>query len=101
VAVGTGGVLAEAIRDVSLALAPIGDDEALMILHEGVRARLLAGVRGRPACDDAPLIAAIIALGDLIATCPRVIEVDVNPMIASGARAVAVDAIVIVGDTVC
>ena len=97
VAVGTGGILAEAIRDVSLALAPVGADEALMILREGLRARLLAGVRGRPTCDDAPLIAAIMAVGDLIAACPRVVEVDVNPLIASSTRAVAVDALVILG----
>src|SRR5206468_1142698 len=37
VAVGTGGILAEAIRDVSLALAPVGADEARMILRAGVR----------------------------------------------------------------
>jgi hypothetical protein len=99
VAVGTGGILAEAIRDVSLALAPVGADEARAILHEGLRARLLAGVRGRPACDDAPLIRAIVAVGDLIATCPRVVEIDVNPVIAAASRAVAVDALLILADT--
>ena len=98
VAVGTGGILAEAIRDVSLALAPVSAEEARAILHEGVRARLLAGVRGRPACDDTPLIEAIIAVGALIASSPRVIEIDVNPVIASATRTVAVDALVILGD---
>ena len=99
VAVGTGGILAEAIRDVSLALAPIGAAEARAILHEGLRARLLDGVRGRPACDEAPLIGAIVAVGDLISTAPRVIEIDVNPVIAAGGRAVAVDAVVILAES--
>jgi acetyltransferase len=98
VAVGTGGILAEAIGDVALALAPVGADEARALLHQGVRGRLLAGVRGRPACDDAPLVDAIVAVGGLIATCPRVVEIDVNPVIASSTRAVAVDALVILGD---
>ena len=98
VAVGTGGVLAEAVRDVSLALAPLDREEARAILRDGVRARLLAGVRGRPACDDAPLVEAIVAIGHLIAGTPRVVEIDVNPVIAAGPRAVAVDALVIVGD---
>jgi acetyltransferase len=98
VAVGTGGVLAEAVRDISLALAPVSADEVRSILHEGLRSRLLAGVRGRPACDETPLIDAMIAIGELMAAAPRVIEIDLNPVIASGARAVAVDAVVILGD---
>ena len=98
VAVGTGGVLTEAVRDVSLALAPVAADEARVILRVGLRSRLLAGVRGRPACDDAPLVDATVAIGGLIAAAPRIIEIDVNPVIASGPRAIAVDALVIVGE---
>jgi acetyltransferase len=98
VAVGTGGTLTEAVRDVSLALAPVSADEARAILGEGLRARLLAGVRGRPACDEAPLIAAIVGIGELMAAAPRVIEVDVNPVIAAGASAIAVDAVIIMGE---
>jgi acyl-CoA synthetase (NDP forming) len=99
VAVGTGGILAEAVRDVSLALAPLASDEARAILRDGLRSRLLAGVRGRPACDDAPLVEIIVAIGELIAAAARVVEIDVNPVIAAGARAVAVDAVVIVGES--
>jgi acyl-CoA synthetase (NDP forming) len=98
VAVGAGGVLAEVVRDISLALAPVGAGEARSILHEGMRSRLLAGVRGRPACDETPLVDAMVAIGDLMAAAPRAIEIDLNPVIASGARAVAVDAVVILGD---
>jgi len=99
VAVGTGGILTEAVRDVSLALAPVGPDEARAIVGEGPRARLLAGVRGRPACDVAPLIEAIVGIGELMAAAARVIEVDVNPVIAAGATAIAVDALLILGET--
>ena len=59
----------------------------------------LARVRGRPACDVAPLIEAIVGIGELMAAEARVIEVDVNPVIAAGATAIAVDALVILGDT--
>lgn len=95
VAVGTGGTLTEAIGDISLALAPVGPDEARAILREGLRARLLAGLRGRPPAEDAPLIEAIRAIADLIATSPRVLEIDVNPIIAAGPQAIAVDAVII------
>jgi hypothetical protein len=98
VAVGTGGILAESVRDISLALAPVGADEARAILRDGVRARLLAGVRGRPACEDSPLVEAIVGIGDLMAAAPRVIEIDVNPVIAAGPHAVAVDGLIILGD---
>jgi succinyl-CoA synthetase beta subunit len=98
VAVGTGGILTEAIKDTSLALAPVGQDEARAILREGIRARLLAGLRGRPPAEDPALIEAIVGIGDLIATYPRVHEVDVNPIITAGPQAIAVDAVIILGD---
>lgn len=41
---------------------------------------------------------AIRSIGDLIAAEPRVVEIDVNPLIAAGADVVAVDALVIVAD---
>jgi acetyltransferase len=100
VAVGVGGVLTEVVRDVSWRLAPLDREEARLMLHEGARERLLAGPRGLPACDDEPLLAALIAVGELLCAESRVLEVDLNPVIAAGPRAVAVDALVIVGDHV-
>lgn len=95
VAVGTGGTLTEAIRDLSLALAPVGPDEARAILREGLRGRLLAGLRGRLPAEDPPLIEALVGIGDLIAGAPRVLEIDVNPIIAAGPHAIAVDAVIV------
>src|SRR5438094_509127 len=96
-AVGTGGILAEVIGDVSFRLAPVDADEACAMLREGARERLLAGPRGLPACDAGPLAEIIVAVSDVMCVEPRVQEVDVNPVIAAGASAVAVDALVIVG----
>jgi acyl-CoA synthetase (NDP forming) len=98
VAIGTGGILTEAIRDISVALAPIAPEEARTILRDGLRPRLLAGLRGRPPAEDFPLIEAILGVADLIATVPRVLEIDINPIIAVGDRAVAVDAVMILSD---
>lgn len=100
VAAGTGGVLTEVIRDVSWRLAPLDREEARRMLHEGARERLLAGPRGLPACDDEPLLATLVAVGELLCAEPRVLEVDLNPVIAAGPRAVAVDALVIMGEPV-
>jgi acyl-CoA synthetase (NDP forming) len=97
VAFGTGGVLAEVVRDVAFGLAPIADDEVEELLGEGPRARLLAGARGRPPVERAAVSAAIKAVGDFLTVEARVLEVDLNPVIAAGPDVVAVDAIVIVG----
>jgi acyl-CoA synthetase (NDP forming) len=99
VAVGLGGVFAEVIRDVSFRLAPVDEAEARTMLREGARVRLLAGPRGLPACEDAPLACLAVAVSEFICAEPRVQEVDLNPVIAAGADAVAVDAVVVVGDT--
>lgn len=98
VAAGVGGVLSEVIRDVSWRLAPLDREQAQLMLREGTRERLLAGPRGLPACEDEPLVAALIAVSELMCAEPRILEVDLNPVIAAGPGAVAVDALVFVGD---
>ena len=98
VVLGTGGVLTEVVQDASVRLAPLADDEAAAMLDEGARPRLLAGPRGLPAVERGPLVALAQAVGDLIAAETRVLEIDINPVIAAGARLVAVDALVIAGD---
>ncbi|MBI4610179.1 MAG: acetate--CoA ligase family protein [Candidatus Rokubacteria bacterium] len=95
VAVGTGGLLAEAVQDVSIALAPLGSAEAREILGQGLRARLLQGSRGMPGCDAEPLVRILVAVGQLLAAYPRIAELDLNPVIARGDRAVGVDALLI------
>src|SRR5262249_58714842 len=79
---GLGGVLAELLRDVSLALAPLDAREARAMLGEGRRAALLGGFRGQPACDESALVAALTGVGELLAEHPAIVELDVNPLIA-------------------
>jgi acyl-CoA synthetase (NDP forming) len=96
VALGTGGVLAEVVGDVSFRLAPIDDDDVREMLGEGLRPRLLAGPRGLPAVSAGAVARLLHAVARLIVSEPRVAEIDVNPVIAAGDRAVAVDALVVV-----
>jgi acetate---CoA ligase (ADP-forming) len=98
VVVGAGGVLTEVLRDVSVRLAPLDDGEAEAMLSEGARPRLLAGPRGLPPVAPGVLVGVIHAVGGLIAAEPRIVEIDVNPLIAAGDDVVAVDALVIVGE---
>ena len=65
------------------------------MLAEGARPRLLAGPRGFRAVDPGALARTIVAVAALIAAEPRIVEIDVNPLIAAGTDIVAVDALVI------
>jgi acetyltransferase len=98
VLVGTGGFLAEAIRDVSLALAPLDLASAAALVGEGLRRRLVLGYRGLPRWEPQTVASVLCAIGRLLGDYPGVREVDVNPLLARGAEAVAVDALVLVGE---
>lgn len=90
--VGLGGVLAEALRDVAFALAPLTADRALDLLR-GLRAGvLLDGVRGRPAVDVAAAAAAVEAITTFAAAHPEIAELEVNPLLVSPRGALALDA---------
>ncbi len=97
VAAGVGGIFAEVMREVGVRLAPLEEQEARALLREGARGRLLAGPRGLPACDEDPLVEMLLGVGDLMVAEPCVREVDLNPVIAAGPRAVAVDVLLIAG----
>ena len=92
---GTGGILTEALGDVSLRLAPLGPTGAREMLKEGLKGRLLQGVRGMPPCDPEPLVKILLAASRLLTDHPRIVELDLNPVIATGRKALAVDALLI------
>jgi acyl-CoA synthetase (NDP forming) len=93
---GLGGVMAEVVRDVSVRLAPINPADARAMLTEGRRAVILGGYRGAAAVDEAMLADIIVGVGNLLADHEAIAELDVNPLIASRGRLVAVDALVLI-----
>ena len=96
---GLGGVLVEALRDVSFRLAPFDEAEAHRMI-DSIRARpVLDGWRGTPAADLDALAAALIALSHFAAAAGDHLEsVDINPFVVlpRGQRAVALDAVLVV-----
>jgi acetyltransferase len=96
VLVGLGGVLAELLRDVSIGLAPLALDDARAMIVEGRRAELVRGYRGAAAVDEGLLAEILVGVGDLLVERPTIAELDLNPLIASRGRIVAVDALVLV-----
>ncbi|MFF4397475.1 acetate--CoA ligase family protein [Streptomyces sp. NPDC001480] len=89
--VGLGGVLAEALRDVVFALAPVPADRALRLLRGLRTAALLDGVRGRPAVDIAAAAAAVETITAFAAAHPEIAEIEVNPLLVRPDGVLALD----------
>ena len=95
VVVGLGGVLTEVLDDVAIRLAPVDRETALGMLAELRGARILDGVRGSSPVDRGAVADLIVALARLGDRRSDIVEVDLNPVIASAKGAVAVDALVV------
>jgi acyl-CoA synthetase (NDP forming) len=92
VACGTGGVLVELIRDVSVRLTPISPREARSMIDELRTAPLLAGYRGSPERDVAALADVIVRVGALVDDLPQIQELDLNPVLVHERGVTVVDA---------
>ena len=98
VTVGLGGVLAEVLDDVAVALAPLDRDGAEGLLDGFKGAVLLRGYRNAPAVDRDALVGLLLALagpGGVVLD-HDIAELDCNPVIASSEGAVVVDARLVV-----
>jgi acyl-CoA synthetase (NDP forming) len=92
VLVGVGGIYAELIEDVAIALAPAGADELEHLLRSLRVAGLLTGARGREPVDVRAAAEAAAALSRLAAAHPEIAEIEINPLLVTLADAVALDA---------
>jgi len=98
VMVGIGGVLAEATADVAFALVPIDATDALEMLDALSGQALLGPVRGEPALDRDAVAEVLEGLSRLATARPDIESVDVNPLLITDGRPLAVDALVEVGE---
>ena len=97
VLVGDGGKYVEAMPDARVLVWPFGEADVLRALSRLRIAPLFDGVRGEPGIDTAAIVAAAIAMGELLADpASGVNSLDINPMIvdASGKGCLALDAVV-------
>ena len=90
-----GGVLTELLADSVSLLVPASDDSVKQALTRLKCHKLLAGYRGKAAANMVAVVAAIAAVqAYVIANAARVEEVEVNPLLCTPTRAVAVDALI-------
>jgi acetyltransferase len=99
VMVGLGGVLVEVLKDVAFRRAPFDETEAAAMLAELRMSALLDGVRGKPAVDRKAISAMLAALSRWAAgMAPVLAELDLNPVLVSDDRPVAVDCVMVLQD---
>jgi acyl-CoA synthetase (NDP forming) len=80
---GAGGTAAELLKDRVVRPAPLNATDAERMIG-GLRiSPLLNGYRGSPVIDHAPLEALLVRLGQLADAAPEIVEIDLNPIIAT------------------
>jgi len=94
VMLGVGGILAEAVADVSFRLVPIDRTDAEEMIDDLALQALLGPLRGEPAVDRAALTGVLLGLSEAGAARADVASADLNPLLVVDGRPVAVDALV-------
>jgi acyl-CoA synthetase (NDP forming) len=95
VMLGVGGILAEAVADVTFRLAPLTETDAFDMIDSLATQSLLGAFRGEAAVDREALAAVLLALSRAAEADPRIVGADLNPLIVTAdGTPVPVDALV-------
>jgi len=95
---GSGGQLVEVYRDRALALPPLTTTLARRTMEQTRIHEALKGVRGRAPVDLGALERLLVRFSQLVVEQPWIRELDINPLLASPERLVALDARVVLHD---
>lgn len=89
---GMGGQLVEVFKDRALAIPPLNANLARQLMQKTKIYEALLGVRGRKAIDLNRLEEILIQFSALIVENPRIKECDINPLMVSENKIIALDA---------
>jgi acetyltransferase len=89
---GAGGVLVETLRDSALALPPMNRTLARRLMERTRIYSALKGVRGKGPVNLEGLETLLVRFSQFLVDFPEVAEVDMNPVLASPERVLALDA---------
>ncbi len=93
---GMGGQLVEVFKDRALALPPLNTTLARRMMEQTRIYKALQGVRGRRPVDLAALEQLLVRFSRLVVEQPSIKEIDINPLLATPERLVALDARIVV-----
>lgn len=98
VALGIGGVFAEAINDVVLRPLPVSLEQATLMIDEIQHQSILGSFRGTMPINRAQLAQVLMSMSNVCVSHPEIESLDINPLIARhDGSIVAVDALIEVG----
>jgi acetyltransferase len=93
---GLGGIFVEALKDISLRVAPLSRGDAEEMIREIKGYSMLKGMRGRPPVDFQALTDVILRVSKLVSDCGDAIEeLDINPLLVFEKGVKALDALII------
>ncbi|MBI9077869.1 MAG: acetate--CoA ligase family protein [Desulfatibacillum sp.] len=92
---GLGGVLAEALKDFTLRLAPLTHEEALAMADSLKAKVLLDDFRNMGAVDRDALADLLVRLGYLALDFPEIKEIDLNPILLLDGKPMVADALIV------
>ena len=92
---GLGGIFTEILKDISFRVAPFEKLDAMEMMQEIKGHKILDSIRGMKAADLNILADILVALGRIGLENENIKEIDINPLILSGGKPVAVDALVV------
>ncbi|OCC25022.1 hypothetical protein MB02_06195 [Croceicoccus estronivorus] len=98
VVVGMGGVLVEVLAEVAMLRPPFDAGMARKVVESLCDGRIASARRGLEPDEIDAVVAAVMGLGQMALELPEISEIDVNPIRIANGRAVAADALVILGD---
>ena len=92
---GLGGIFTEVLKDTVFRVAPLERQDALDMMQEIRANKILEEIRGMTAVDKDLLADILMTVGQIGIENDRIKEIDINPLIISGGKPVAVDALVV------
>jgi acetyltransferase len=95
---GMGGQLVELFRDRALALPPLNTTLARRMIERTKIARAFGGIRGRQPIDTDVLEQLLVQFSLLVVEQRLIKEIDINPLLASPERLIALDARIVLHD---
>jgi acetate---CoA ligase (ADP-forming) len=92
VVAGAGGTTAELLKDVSIRIVPLTDQDASEMVRSLRTFPLLDGYRGRPHANVRSLEDVLLRTAAMVEAHPEIAELDLNPVVVTPDRSVVVDA---------
>lgn len=96
---GLGGIFVEVLKQVTFRIAPLEKRDALEMMDELPGKKIFEAFRGEDPVDREALADILIAVGNIGLEHNAVKEIDINPLIIAGSKPVAVDALVVLGES--